>query len=761
MTSYKKPKSGTPVPKERVIAIDTEAKKYRRTLTTVTTQVHMLEETHLLHTKDSDYPFVDVLDLIFPQFAIEEENESRTKQRAKRTRKDGTTRRDGRRQTIQPIVCIFYNMQYDMPRLWLNHPQFMRQVLTCADSVRIQIGEYDVEFVSLLLDGGAPNFELYIRKDHKIMRLYGRDLWAYWKNGLDKTALSLLGEGKKEYEKENHDMTQEEFEALPEWERNEFYEYAKIDARLTRDSYLATVETLIQIDPVVVLKDGTIPVSGPAAAARIAFAMADDDEWSVPPQWTYRQGALTYGGARVFNRRSCRMNKVHCRDINSAYPHAMTLLPNPTTVEYRLIKEQDFNLETWCGQFGVMRVSGEGLDPLFPALRIHNTKHRRLQYVYGPFKEVWASIPEIVIGVTSGRLRIDTIHGGCHMAGSYEGSFLREFVLKVHRIKQSEKLAGRKESALSLGSKLLMNALYGKLAEVQLNSTWFPSQAMLHEVLCIPDITSETRQKEIKRAFAESGTEGLDELYDKWKEEFPDVTETDSLMNIVDKIEVPGKAGKYYLPMYAANITGFVSAKLGLAAYCTSAVQADTDSIFCEGEEKTTDLRMEEYRRLMLTAGYDCPTSGLGAFEVEGKTFERLDGTKITVYEAEGVFIKSKVYAMRYTYPGDPAELKPDKNGVVHHILYKAAKHGMVGLKDSEAWTVCSEHLLPASTYSYKSRKRPVTPKQAYKRRLSGDMSERSLPGFFDDHWIKVQIEMDPNQQLNENGEKVWKKFEE
>ena len=727
---YKAPKEYAPLDVNRIVGIDTESRKYHDKLTTVTTQVHLYDKSELVVTAEHTYAIIAVFDVLFPRFAVHDKA-SYTKQRVRRARKDGKVCRDGNRMTITPVLGVFYNLEYDGPRLFGNHPQFMRATTAELDNVRIQVGEYEVEIKSCMLKGGAPNFEFFVRRDGLILRLIGHDMWGYWKAGLDRTAKQLLGpdRGKVDIDKEDHDQTWEAFLMLTEEEREKFFHYSRIDAELTRDIYLATVELLLQVAPssdggvgksVVIRRDGTIPISAPSAAARIAFA-GGPSEWELPPEWVYKMGAETYAGARVFNRCRSHVEDITVMDISSAYPHAMSIIPDPATCHYVLLGEQDFDVERWKGQFGVMQVSGENYDPYYPCLRVHDLAGKRLRYVHGPFEKVWATIPEIVIGVVSGRLRIDTIHTGCHMQGSAEHSFLRSFIQKVYDIKSRS----AKDSPMYLMAKLLMNALYGKLVEVQVSTRWIDERAHFEQVLKIPDIQKAYRLAELHAAY-DDGIEGLDRLFDQWSSEYPDIQESVPLIEVLK--EKPARAGQFYLPMHGAQITGFVSAKLGLAARCTEARQGDTDSIFFFSQNIGG---MEAYHDFMLAAGYDCPAEGLGCFELE-------------VEDASGYLVKTKMYALKY-----------EKNG---EIRYKCANHGMRGVKSKqEAYDLLEMVMREGSArYTKKQVRKWLT---AYKASIK--TGEDVVPGEFYDQEVVITAPNNPDQELDEYGEWVWKLLQE
>ncbi len=725
--TYKCPREYEPLSSLRVVGIDTESRMYKNHLTTITTQVHLQDKSELIVTDNHNYAITAVFDILFPLFA-EHDKASYTKQRAKRDRHDGKgAHRDGSRKAIKPILAVFYNLEYDGPRLFGNHPQFMRVTTAELDNPRIQVGVYEVELKTCLLAGGAPNFEFNVRKDGKIIRVLGHDMWGYWKAGLDKSAKQVLpnSTGKIEIEKTDHDQTWEAFLQLPTNEQEKFYEYSRKDAELTRDLYLATVQLLLQIAPgqegssIVIRRDGTIPVSAPSAAARIAFA-GGPEEWDLPPEWVYKMGAKTYAGARVFNRRRAFVDDIIVKDISSAYPHAMSIIPDPATCYYQLLSEQSFEIERWKGQWGVMCVSGHNYDPYYPCLRIHDLEGKRLRYVHGDFSKVWATIPEIVIGVVSGRLRIDTIHEGCHMQGSTEDSFLRKFILHVYDIKSKNE----KDSPMYLMSKLLMNSLYGKLVEIQVSTRWIDERSFFQKVLKIPDIATQKRIAEVQDAYKD-GEEGLDKLFSAWTSEYPTVQETISVLDVLK--EKPARSGQFYLPMHGAQITGFVSAKLGLAAYCTQALQGDTDSIFF----KACNIDgMEAYKDLMLIAGYDCPDEGLGSFETE-------------ISEASGYLVKTKMYALKYE----------KKDG---SIGFKCANHGMRGVRDKKEAYALLETVMQDGTASY-TKKQVRKWRTAYKKSIV--TGEDVPPGEFFDQVMEIKAPNNPDQELDQWGEWVWKEF--
>jgi hypothetical protein len=749
---YKKCKEHSPLEATRIIGIDTEsmrATEDNESIVTLSVQCHTHNTSYVKDTRDMDTPIVACFDMLWIEYAIPDVKPHVNKQRSKRKREqphDKRTHRDGRINTIPPTLWVFYNLEYDFGRLFRQNRQMIRTITADLDSVRIQVEAYEIEIVSQLVTGSCPSFEYFVRKDGYIMRVFGMDIGAYWKGGLGKTAEAILkGESKVAMDKELFKLTLAMFDALPQTERDHFWKYASEDARLTREIYLATVDLLVQVEPLVVKRNGIIPPSAPGAAAKIAFSWGPD-VWELPPTYIHQAGMNAYTGARVFNRKTQYVENVSVWDIVSAYPHVMTLLPDPATCTYPLVKSKKFSLEEFKGQWGVVKIKGEGLDPYYPALRLHDEENARLRYIYGKFDNIWTTIPEMVIGVVSGRLRVDTIYTGFFIEGDNADSFLRKFVLEMFRIKAESE----KDSPMYLLSKLLMNALYGKLVEVKMSNTRsIQGEAATLDVLKIPNLND--RKQEVYSAYAQKGGDGLVELYDEWYEQYPDTTDTIPFFMLFNSMEQVGKAGYYFLPMHGAQITGFVSAKLGLAAYCTIALQGDTDSIFTKQSEG-----FKEYKRLMDLAGYDCPMEGLGAFECE-------------IPEASGYLVKNKMYALKYTKKCKDHKDHAEKDENCKECMkerVKLATHGITGLvlEDSVKPVDKSEEKeLLMQKYYQLIEDVCLNSKSVYNarqvRKLRQAYTQEKVPGVFYQLEREISCKIDPNQRINEQGEKVWKRI--
>jgi hypothetical protein len=679
----------------------------------------------LIMSEREEYPIIALFDYLFPLFAVPELNSTQTKQRKRRMHKDGGFYRDGRRVTIDPVYVAFYNMSYDISRLFRKNVQFMRAIqLSTEDSVRIQVGPYEIELNENRCYTDTPSFEWYIRRDRYVMRIIGRDLWSYDKTGLDAFSEKLLHIGKDELSDDEKellfesaiDRTFRENRALQEkWER-----YAAHDVRITFECLAALILALSEISYTFVMRNGFIPRSAPGCAARIAWSMASLPEWERPNQEIQQFGALTYAGARAFTVKPGRYDSIWVYDISSAYPHVMSLLPDPCTVEYEKIGECPFNFDRFMGKWGVLCISGRGLDKVYPALRTHDTRNKRLRYIYGDFAYTWATIPEIVIGVASERLRVDQVHTGFIMHGSNEESFLRKFVMKMYDLKKH----AEKDSPLYLLSKLMMNSLYGKLCEVNLDTTGYAKDFEIAKCLIVPITRKEGKIEnwhDTLQAYVQGGVEGLMNYADEYNASLEKWEEREYVpfgTLYKNQQKSVGIAGQYFMPMYASQITGFTSAKLGLAAYCSRATNGHTDSLFCD-HDASYDIQCA--MDLIELCGYEAFNihTGLGRFDCE------VAGKPATI-------VRHNLYVV---YKGD-GRVKLAKHGIVH-----AQKDDIVRI---------IEELYDKGKAHYKTRKTPVKLKQAARYGLE--------PGTFTSSERVRKVEIDENME-ERNGTLVWKKL--
>jgi len=622
---FRKQRFYQPLPADRVVGVDTESLRRGGELSTVLVPLHFSTGSQVLEVHENGPGALDLmLSAICERYSIPDEAPSRRAQRER----GPDRRRDGRREGLDPVLLVFFNLPYDIGRLCADHRQLLRALASGADTYRVDVGYREVEVARMVLGTGS-SFEWYVREvdvsgAHRITRMLGIDCHGYWKSSLAE-ACRAVGVSEKlshpiDFSRDAEDLTAEEW--------SEFARYAAGDAQSTAELYGATVALLMTVDARVVRRTGVVPPSAPGAAARIAFAKAHDlhpekETWRRYPAWADQLGCDAYRGGRAFCARPGRHKDVCVWDLKSAYPYAMTLLPDPVTVRCERVEaSQSWDWAKYCGKFGVLVVDGEGLDPVYPALRCHDEEHGRLRGVYGRFRGLPATIPELVLGIADGSLRVNAIRDGVVMEGDAEKSFLRAAMLDFFAIKDD---LSNDEALRSMG-KLLAVSTYGKLVEVRSNQHWIDS-----DVMCPDFVDLDSIAVELARLYAERPAEEYDSAAAWTIERLGNhVVGCDDAFCLGCGGEPVGscpavplrirmgrhrryECGQYFMPLYAAQVTGLTSGVLGLAARCLGALQGDTDSVHVFAGSRGFN-RFYEVARM---AGYPWPESGLGRWSLE------------------------------------------------------------------------------------------------------------------------------------------------
>jgi hypothetical protein len=639
----------------RIFSEDTESTHVSETPGTLSLvldsiQLGFQDETVLLERVSSPDLVIAKLEILADRFAVPMAKPSWTKQRKKRLGTNRRLVRDGRRQAVPLSAAIFFNASYDITREFSRIEQ-LRAIHAGVDSYKMRISpRWEIEWLRYI-DGSATQFDWIVRDyvGRRVMRIVGLDLTGYWKTSLQKASTTMGGKGKIPIEDLVPDVHERDYASFTPTELMYRREYAKGDAEVTLRLYHATADTLCRIDSRVIRKNGLIPFSAPGAAARMMFAKVaechpDIESWPKPPVWADQDGADVYLGARAFA--AVVGSHVGCRsdDLKSAYPAATSLLPDPVSVSYRRIPPGPFDLERWRGRFGAIRISGVGLDPVYPALRRHEGD--RLRYLVGSFREQIVTIPEVVMGVARGALRVDEVHGGTWLDGDPSTSFMRRFMVDVFRIKEEHSKNGR--TPMGELAKLLLCSAYGKLIEVQ------TSEIMLEAAFPVPDVRSlpecrliissmircallergaqlnpedvwlgsasiEARprreaneavfQRRLRRARADEdhpwfGLGALEAYCSTLRDMFGPLP----LVPLRDLARSARRyrAGTYFLPLFAAQITGFVAGQLGVRASCVRALCGDTDSVHFIPNSATPG-NVRRYFQIMADAGYQAP----------------------------------------------------------------------------------------------------------------------------------------------------------
>ena len=800
----------------RIFAVDTESLKVGNTLKTLLIPVRYHDHAEMIRTGAGTGMLHALFESLFqqPGFAVPEGQPSATKQRAK-TLRGRRKLRDGRRQSLDPVLSVWFNLPYDFGRLCADLKHVLRSVAAGADAYRVAISpRFELEVVKMHF-GSSSAFEWLVRdKQAKtIVRLLGMDLTGYWKTSLAGAAKAAGVKEKIDIESKIEHVYEKARESFTDAEWAMFEDYGLGDVESTLDLYHATALLLTTIDARVVKNTGVIPSSAPGAAAKIVFAKAFDchpdiTQWRRYPAWADQLGCQSYYGGRVFCVKPGVYSRVSTLDIKSAYPFQTALLPDPVTVRMRAVTPcATFDVARWKGQYGVLVVSGEGLDARYPAFRVHDPRFAgRLRYVAGPFSKLSVTIPELVVGVLRGALRIDQIHWGVVMEGSAEHSFLRKGMAEFFSIKENK----QNDKALRDMAKLLANSTYGKLIEVQC------MEYLVGDKIPVPPFWEKARVADgIATVFA-NGCAGEDTYFGDTEEEIAravatfedsmlrfDGTDTDrgvhAIAAYVEALTLAGvrlrtgttmsvaafvrafrryRCGQFFMPLYASQITGGTSAMLGCMAACLGALQGDTDSVHVQlppNVRRIVDMPgVKRYFDIMQAAGYPSPYQDANDTWVNGIPVPGLESLGSWTEESnepsvESVLVRPKVYSHRF---GPNAK---DNNGKA--LTFKQAKHGFAKYHSPAIEAILRDGTVPRDERTKNAAfRRQSEMHEAMKIIQSGvpvEYRTRSSPrrlreavrhggevGEFVSRKVKLACVVDPNTEVDETGFVRWKPLE-
>lgn len=816
----------TPIDPARVFSVDTESLTANGALATVLLLAGFHDEEMAVETAGKD-PAVELCRLITDRFGVPTPAPSALAQRdpaeraARKGRPDG---RDGRRATIPPCVAVWFNLEYDLGRIFARRRHLLRSVFAGAASYRIRVSaRYEIEVVRLVLGSGS-HFEWFVRDRRRrvVARVVGIDMVGYWKTSLAKAAKATGATDKQELDPIAYERPLERF-TQQEWE--EFRSYGLGDVRTTRELYLATQALLQTVDARAVRAGGIIPPSAPGAAARVMFARAFDlhpglQHWSRPPAWIEQLACDAYFAGRSFNKAPGLHRDLVSLDLKSAYPHVMALLPDPVTMRAERLAPGPLDLDGrgLRGAYGVVVVDGESLDDVHPPLRTRDpARGGRIRYVAGRFRKLAATIPEVVIGVVAGTLRIDHVHTGFVLRGDPDRSFLRDTIRQAFAIKEDPASA----EALVAMAKLLMNSGYGKLVEVHGSEGWIPPVPM-------PDFVAGPRVAEgimivAAEAGAPSGALAAQGVY--WGSAIPKIARrargiydravaraarapaadrpllaVAAYVEALDAVGAPARpgphvsaskyvraqrtyhAGHYFLPCLAAQVTGLTSARLCLMAQAVDALQGDTDSVHFRVPRGAVSARrdprtgketlaldeaqvpgLETHYRVMREAGYPSPrVRPDGSVEDGVPGMEAIGVWAVETWPSdESVLARSKVYSHRYT---DPRTGKT-KHKQAHHAFSKFTsleaetirKNGALPRAEREAKAFSAmQSALHRELVRFVDEKRVVYRTKSAPRRLRAALIQKAEPGVFTSDEKVVLLERDPNTRLGEDGVVRW-----
>lgn len=663
----KRPTENEPLGEDRIIGVDTETLSSQDGLVTVLVPFSDDEGTHVqeefLRPEDGN-PIELLFAYLISRFGVDPAEKRTGKGKSRKSRVQYRPKK-GTHETLIPVLLVFYNMEYDLQRLFLSTSAFFRMTELARDGRWVSVGQYEVQMIMTSPSGSAPYFHwiVFDTESEKAVRLYGIDMWGYWKAGLGKTAKSLgIGE-KIHIEKTNFQKPLEEY---TEQMIDEMIRYAGEDARLTREVYLATARLLGSLSKAVFRRNGILPPSAPAAAARLAFSMMDADEFPRPDK-RYEQLALdAYHGGYVACIHRGWVEHVTVADLHSAYPSAGCLLPDPCSVRYVPIES-----ETWtdipddireAGNLGFVCATFMVFPDRFPGISKSHPEHTLHQP--GVYERFAISLPELSVMMDLGQVKMVRVHWGFYLDGDPETSFFRRFFLHFYELKEKEEAEGRKGSPMYQTSKLLMNSLYGKLIEVnEPKKPVLPREYELSTIYYDPKLQNKTNRRNYQQAYIDGGIDAVMQLSERNLEKIHNLNAVpeEHAKTFTDVLpEGPTRAGYFFLPIYASLITAMTRAKICAMLNCFKAIAGDTDSIFTTLQPGT-----EQWQKAEKVADWICRRAGVGPV----KDDPGLGGYGIEMVGGRGYVAGLKQYFLCSKHPDSPKTMK-----LAYHAIANADK---------------------------------------------------------------------------------------
>lgn len=674
-------KAHEPIAADRVVSLDTESFPYRGKLTTtLITLAHCAgEDTFILEAA----PFVRSLIHLVEMFGT----------KMPKTDLTYSPKRRGSRRQAPTVLLTTYNGEYEFSRFVADDP-FWKRILA-AGNAGLRAWTMHGENLAVLPYTlhpwtSAPNWDMAVWYKGKAIRLISRDLWAYFKAGLGKTAELLTGEKKIDVERELpyplENIFHRPWESFTEEERRTIAAYNRRDARLTRLSALALYDLMEQYGRAYDRR-GVFPVSAPSYAAKLVARIAGDDIPRIGTEFA-QLAADSYGGARVFSLFQGFVQGLTVADIHSAYPSIMEMLPDPRTVERLRIVPGPIDVDALAGRTGIVRISGTGTEERYPAIA-GRLDDGRLTYIVGGFSGVATTIPEVLAGVFTGRLTDVRIEEGFILSGDPSTSPIGELVRSFRSLKE----ASEKESPAYEFAKLVQNALYGKLVELILDSFPIPQEdahMLVHYLL-------DDYRQEYLSAYLRGGIDEMERFALEVLSGNPDASNGLGELSTYLTITAPGgRMGSFAMPDYGALVTGTIRGYLGLAAYATNALQGDTDSIFTQ---LPSDAIGEAFTRYRETARNCCmPDLTLG---------DHYGQFGLELENARGVLAGIKRYVL-----ADPKGRR------------KRAYHALPGIRPSDDLLLALyTQVLPQTSVAVRTKESPI--------RLRDAIVNGRIPGAF------------------------------
>jgi hypothetical protein len=626
------------------------------------------------------------------------------------------------------IFMYGHNLLYDWLQLIKYYPDLIAVARTGiglpSDYDIYKTSDYTVTLKkSGLFTGTAPHFTIKVKfSKREWFEIMFRDTFSFFPAPLHKLGKDLkLTTEKKERAEDLGKVDYREME--PCEKKSEFEEYAKVDAKVTRLAGEAIRELHIHAG----MK--RIRVSAPGFAINYLFHIIPEGTELVTGTFDLSIMQLildTYAGGSTGGIYHGSVVNMAVLDFHSSYPASMVTLPSfLPTMEYirypepeNLSEEELLEILRECHCF--VRLSGTETDQRYPSL-VTSIKGK-LTPVYGEFENIATTGVELCVGISSGTLKVKTIHELVLLVEMEPPKLLPFKIFAEGAYKDKEE--AEKGSTQYTSAKLRCNSSYGKLIE---SRTETPVGDDVGNIV-LPYIEGmetkfaelyykqyiETLNEESTESFEQMVPDIIDGIFEEFGEENLKMSTFKSL-SLTDL-----KYGRYAIPAAASLTTGTSRARLCVAKKALSAWYWDTDSVFIH------DLVIEEANKKLAAA-----SEWLPPFIQPICIGDKLGDMDVEIEEASGYLAGTKRYYIDNdihrnckdrTKCGDCPQKKKCK--------YKKALHGIPTAPFDQAETMI-QLLATGSNNKYTGKERPLGVKETKDVREIGRFKARDFESQF------------------------------
>lgn len=520
-------------------------------------------------------------------------------------------------------ICYVHFLRFDSPVIFYEKRLALYEQ---GSEIKFRYKGYNVEMLF-----GKINKITLERAGRKV---HIHDSWSFTQASLAKSLVMFKLDARK---LEKSKALQESigrlrYNGLPSDDplRLEFEEYARVDAT---SEYALACEIMKYHEKYKVRPS----ISLPQFAARVFrhHFFKEDEVIPFPPPNVVKAAEPSYHGGKngFYFDKPTIVEDAYEIDISSAYPHAMTLIPQMMSGDYCGVSKYDPNV------VGLYLISGcdSGKYPL--------VFDDDFKPVRGTFKNIWITSYELERALKSPDVSLTIHRGFCWFPDArYTHNPMAEYVEHFYKLKEST----HKDDPNYYFYKIMLNGLYGKFVQT-------------------------TEIRELKELAADEDGKGAKGKRGK----IPCDYKYDSVLKKFIKTETIHRAGGLYNPFIASLITGYVRGYLYDLETKYEAFHSATDAVKTtikpQGMAGLGGLKIETYGRCYAFR------NKLYLHFARSNSYCGHDLSKIKIFDHDGQHLcKFGLHGFK----GSVADLFAARHKLMNGEVFEYEYNHMVGLRE-------------------------------------------------------------------------------